>query len=79
MNHIKVQGHDNLVRDSHSKAILNTDVAGLQRYLAERDIAEKQRREKQELVEKVNNLEKDMGEIKNMLYELTRMRTPNGN
>jgi hypothetical protein len=79
MNHIKVQGHDNLVRDSHSKAILNTDVAGLQRYLAERDIAEKQRREKQELVEKVNNLEKDMSEIKNMLYELTRMRTPNGN
>jgi hypothetical protein len=79
MKHIKVQGHDNLVRDSHSKAILNTDVAGLQRYLAERDIAEKQRREKQELVEKVNNLEKDMSEIKNMLYELTRMRTPNGN
>ena len=79
MNHIKVQGHDNLVRDSHSKAILNTDVAGLQRYLAERDIAEKQKREKQELVEKVNNLEKDMSEIKNMLYELTRMRTPNGN
>ncbi len=79
MNHIKVQGHDNLVRDPHSKAILNTDVAGLQRYLAERDIAEKQRREKQELVEKVDNLEKDMSEIKNMLYELTRMRTPNGN
>jgi len=79
MNHIKVQGHENLVRDPHSKAILNTDVAGLQRYLAERDIAEKQRREKQELVEKVNNLEKDMGEIKSMLYELTRMRTPNGN
>jgi hypothetical protein len=79
MKHIKVQGHDNLVRDSHSKAILNTDVAGLQRYLAERDIAEKQKREKQELVEKVNNLEKDMGEIKNMLYELTRMRPTNGN
>lgn len=79
MKHIKVQGHDNLVRDSHSKAILNTDVAGLQRYLAERDIAEKQRKEKQELVEKVNNLEKDMGEIKNMLYELTRMRPTNGN
>jgi len=79
MNHIKVQGHDNLVRDPHSKAILNTDVAGLKRYLAERDIAEKQRREKQELVEKVNNLEKDMSEIKSMLYELTRMRTSNGN
>lgn len=79
MKHIKVQGHDNLVRDSHSKAILNTDVAGLQRYLAERNIAEKQKKEKQELVEKVNNLEKDMGEIKNMLYELTRMRPTNGN
>ena len=79
MKHIKVQGHDNLVRDSHSKAILNTDVAGLQRYLAERDIAEKQRREKQELVEKVNNLEKDMGEIKHLLHEIAKMRTTNGN
>jgi hypothetical protein len=79
MNHIKVRGHDNLVRDPHSKAILNTDVAGLQRYLTERDIAENQKREKQELKDKVTNLEKDMSEIKNMLYELTRMRTPNGN
>jgi hypothetical protein len=79
MSHIKVQGHSNLVRDTHSKAILNTDVAGLQRYLAEREYAEKQLREKEELRDKVNNLEKDMSEIKSMLYELTRMRTPNGN
>jgi hypothetical protein len=76
---MKVRGHDNLVRDQDSKAILNTDKAALDRYLSERAYAEKQFREKEELKEKVNNLQKDMGEIKNMLYELTRMRTTNGN
>ena len=76
---VKIDGNNGLVRDTHSKAILNTDRIGLEKYLAEREIALKQLQEKNDLKDKVHKLETDMSEIKNMLYELTRMRTPNGN
>jgi hypothetical protein len=76
---VKIDGNNGLVRDTHSKAILNTDRIGLEKYLAEREIALKQIQEKNDLKDKVHKLETDMSEIKNMLYELTRMRTPNGN
>ena len=76
---VKIDGNNGLVRDTHSKAILNTDRVGLEKYLAEREIALKQLQEKNDLKDKVHKLETDMSEIKNMLYELTRMRTPNGN
>ena len=76
---VKIDGNNGLVRDTHSKAILNTDRVGLEKYLAEREIALKQLQERNDLRDKVHKLETDMSEIKNMLYELTRMRTPNGN
>lgn len=79
MSLVKIDGNNGLIRDTHSKAILNTDKVGLEKYLAERDIALKQVQEKNDLKDKVHKLETDMSEIKNMLYELTRMRTPNGN
>jgi|LauGreDrversion4_2_1035121.scaffolds.fasta_scaffold400228_2 hypothetical protein len=79
MSLVKIDGNNGLIRDTHSKAILNTDRVGLEKYLAEREIALKQLQEKNDLKDKVHKLETDMSEIKNMLYELTRMRTPNGN
>lgn len=79
MSYLKVQGHNNLIRDSHSKAILNTDKAGLEKYLADREFAEKQKQEKQEFTDKIQRLENDMSEIKELLYTLTQMRTTNGN
>jgi len=79
MSLVKIDGNNGLIRDTHSKAILNTDRVGLEKYLAEREIALKQLQEKNHLKDKVHKLETDMSEIKNMLYELTRMRTPNGN
>jgi hypothetical protein len=79
MSLVKIDGNNGLVRDTHSKAILNTDRVGLEKYLAEREIALKQLQERNDLRDKVHKLETDMSEIKNMLYELTRMRTSNGN
>lgn len=79
MNHLKVRGHDNLVRDPHSKAILNTDKAALEKYLADRELVEKQKKEKTEFINKIQNLEDDMKEIKSLLRDLTQMRTANGN
>jgi len=79
MNYLKIHGHDNLVRDTHSKAILNTDKLALEKYLADRELAETQKKEKQEVVERIQKLETDMGEIKHLLYEIAKMRPTNGN
>ena len=79
MSLVKIDGNNALVRDTHSKAILNTDRVGLEKYLAEREIALKQMQEKNELKDKVQKLETDMSEIKSLLQELVQMRTPNGN
>jgi hypothetical protein len=38
----KVKNHENLIRDMHSKAVLNTDKLGLQEYMQKREMAKKQ-------------------------------------
>ena len=79
MSLVKIDGNNGLVRDTHSKAILNTDRVGLEKYLADREIALKQHQEKTDLKDKVDRLETDMSEIKSLLQALVQMRTPNGN
>lgn len=63
-----------LIRDVHSKAILNTDKAGLNDYLMKREIAKKQQCEQSETKEKLQKLETEMSEIKALLTEIARMR-----
>lgn len=60
------------VRDIHSKAILNTDRKGLNEYLMKRDIAKKQQSEKIETKERLDKLEQDIQEIKELLLKLSR-------
>jgi 3-phenylpropionate/cinnamic acid dioxygenase small subunit len=79
MSLVKIDGNNGLVRDIHSKAILNTDRVGLEKYMAEREIALRQLQEKNDLKDKVDKLETDMSEIKSLLQALVQMRTPNGN
>lgn len=63
-----------LVRDIHSKAILNTDKAGLNDYLMKKEIAKKQQYEQSETKEKLHKLETEMSEIKALLTEIAKMR-----
>lgn len=63
-----------LVRDLHSKAVLNTDKNGLDEYLMKRELAKKQQAEKEETKERLFKLENDMTEIKNLLHEIAQMR-----
>lgn len=65
-NYIKVKDHPGLVRDSRSKAILNTNDAALAKYREERD---KQLRI-QRAIEDVDGLKQDVDEIKAMLKKL---------
>jgi hypothetical protein len=60
------------VRDIHSKAILNTDRKGLNEYLMKREIAKKQQGEKVETKERLDKLEQDIQEIKELLLKMSR-------
>jgi len=75
----KVKDHDNLVRDMNSKAVLNTDRAGLQEYYQKRDVAKKEQSEKIETKQRIDKIEKDMSEIKELLYEIAKKGVNNGN
>ena len=63
-----------LVRDLHSKALLNTDKVGLEDYLMKRELAKRQQVEQQDTKERLVKLENDMTEIKNLLLEIAQMR-----
>ena len=60
------------VRDIHSKAILNTDKKGLNDYLMKRDVAKKQQSEKNETKVRLDKLENDMQEIKELLLKMSQ-------
>ena len=70
ITHVAIDNAENLVRDLSSKAVLNTDRAGLQQYYMKREIARKQQTEKQETNNRLSQLEQDMSEIKMLLRQL---------
>lgn len=55
----KIENHPDLVKDMESKAVLNTNYAALLEH-----------KKKQRMVEDIDNLKKDMGEIKDSLKTL---------
>lgn len=65
----KVKDHENLVRDMNSKAILNTDKLALQEYYQKRDLAKKELSEKTESKQRLDKIENEMSEIKDLLRE----------
>jgi len=66
------------VRDIHSKAILNTDIVGLQNYYVQRDLYKKEQAEKLQASNRLTQLEEDMSEIKMMLRQLVSKEMSNG-
>lgn len=71
---IRIEDNKNLVRDIHSKAVLNTDRNGLNEYLMKRELAKKQQLEKEENKLRLEKLENDMAEIKSLLQDIAQMR-----
>jgi hypothetical protein len=71
--HVRIQDTA-LVRDIHSKAVLNTDKAGLNDYLMKREIAKKQQADQSETKVRLAKLEEDMSEIKSLLQDIANMR-----
>ena len=78
MTHVRIED-TSLIRDIHSKAILNTDKAGLNEYLMKREIAKKQQAEQLQNKDRLDKIENDMSDIKNLLVQLVNTGKLNGN
>jgi hypothetical protein len=74
MTYVKIKERDHLYRDIDTRALLNTDEEEFKTYYAERDLRIKQMQEKQSLENKVDKLEQDMSDIKNLLQQLVNTK-----
>ncbi len=69
----KVKDHPNLLKDMHTGLILNTDAKGLQEYKDKKAVMNANRENKNKidsLEEKVNSIQGDLEEIKNLIKGL---------
>jgi|TARA_B110000259_G_C13936424_1_gene371012 hypothetical protein len=67
---LKVEGHENLVRDVRSKAIVNTNSSEYKIYMSRFRTREKQGDEIRNTIKEINNLKQELFEIKNLLKEV---------
>lgn len=71
-DHLKVEGHDNLVRDTQSHAIINTNVNAYNLAKKRAGEAQRQRDELCETTREINTLKSEMHEIKFLLQQLVK-------
>tara|TARA_Y100000813_G_C23872217_1_gene216264 strand:+ start:89 stop:313 length:225 start_codon:yes stop_codon:yes gene_type:complete len=70
MSTLKVKGHTNLVRDLKSQAIINTDSDAYARYMARKAKQAKKDDEVRKVIRDVNEIKKEMFEIKDLLKKV---------
>ena len=68
--YIQVKDHPDLVRDTQSHAVVNTNMAAYQAAVERSRNAQKQRDELRDAVRDINNLKCEMHEIKNLLLQI---------
>ena len=68
--YLKVEGYNNLVRDTKSNAIINTDRSAYQMAKKRAADAQRQRDEIRTATREINNIKCEMHEIKSMLKTL---------
>ena len=66
MAKLKVEGHPNLVRDTRSQAIINTDSDAYARYMARKQKQAQQDDEVRQVIRDVNELKTELREIKDL-------------
>ena len=67
---LKVEGHQSLVRDTNSGAILNTNVSEYQMYMERVRSREQQGDQIRNAGKEINNLKAELREIKVLIKEL---------
>tara|TARA_Y100000356_G_scaffold112051_1_gene99504 strand:+ start:210 stop:446 length:237 start_codon:yes stop_codon:yes gene_type:complete len=68
--YLKVEGYSELVRDTNSHAIINTDKNAYQRAVAKARAASKNRDDLRNATREINNLKCEMHEIKDLLKKV---------
>jgi hypothetical protein len=72
MAKIKVEGHDNLVRDTRSNGIVNTNVTDYEKYMARVRARKTQTDQIQDACREINSIKAEMFEIKELLKGMTK-------
>ena len=70
--YLKVEGHDNLVRESSSHAIINADASGYSVYMQRVRAREQQGDQIRNAVKEINTLKTELREIKSLLKEVVK-------
>lgn len=70
-SHLKVKGHNNLVRDSRTGAILNTNKSEIQNARNQSRVQRERQDHINSLTEEVKGLKDDMRQIKELLMSLS--------
>ena len=68
--YIQVKDHPDLVRDTQSHAIVNTNMAAYQSAVERSRAAQKQRDELRDAVRDINSIKSEMHEIKSLLMQM---------
>ena len=66
----KVKGHSHLIRDLKSQAIINTDSDAYARYMARKAKQAKKDDEVRKVIRDVNEIKKEMFQIKDLLKKV---------
>ena len=72
MGRLKVEGFNSLVRDTSTNAIVNTNVSDYQIYMQRRQAREDQSDKIRGAVKEINNLKKELREIKELLVKVIK-------
>lgn len=70
MEYLKVQGHNGLVRDTSSGAIINTNRTEYEEYMARVKLAEEKDQLISQHTDEINNMKNELREIKDLLIKL---------
>jgi hypothetical protein len=68
--YVKVENHPDLVRDTNSRAIVNTNVAAYEAAIKRSRSVQKQKDELRDAVRDINSLKSEMHEIKSLLMQM---------
>ena len=69
-NHVQVENHPDLVRDTHSHAIININRGAYERAKKRAQEAQESRDEIRTATREINNIKSEMHEIKSLLEKL---------
>ena len=67
---LKVEGYSNLIKDTRTKGVINTNVNGYNVYMTRLKNRNKQSDELRGVVKEINNLKSELREIKDLLKKV---------